>query len=80
MEKQIAITLEQAIYLFKTNKELRPMLLNAFTLKELENKDIKFLKEVKSVDMFYIDYDSQILYIRSSETWSSCSLKKENIK
>jgi hypothetical protein len=52
MEKQIKITLEQAIKLYKNNKELRPTLLNSFTLNELEE-----------VNGFFISNDSSIISV-----------------
>ena len=62
MEKQVTITLEQAIELYKTNESLRPMLLNSFTLDVLENKEIKCWEDLGEISGYYIDNCSKIDY------------------
>jgi hypothetical protein len=61
MEKQITITLEQAIELYKTNEKLRPTLLNTFSLAELENKEIKCWEDLKEIEGYWISNTSCIV-------------------
>lgn len=75
MKRNLEITLEQARSLYKSNPELEEMILNSFTIEELESKEIKSWEDLKNISGYCINGHSQIL-----ETDKNCASKvNENI-
>lgn len=75
MKRNLEITLEQARSLYKSNPELKEMLLNSFTIEELENKEIKCWEDLNAICGFYINANSQL----RGETTSYTSELNKNI-